>query len=61
MEEHQHIDPCIAELCEWLQEAFKEVQVQSRSEAERQKQYYDRKANAIPLELGDVVLAKANT
>ena len=30
------------------------------SEAERQKQYYDRKANAISLEPGDLVLAKAD-
>ena len=40
-------------------EAFKEVQVQSTSEAERQKWYCDRKANAISLEPGDLVLAKA--
>ena len=39
---------------------FKEVQVQSTIEAERQMQYYDHKANAIPLEPGDLVLAKAN-
>ena len=50
----------VAELCEWLWEAFKEAQVQSTSEVERQKQYYDRKANAISLEPGDLVLAKAN-
>ena len=30
------------------------------SEAERQMQYYDRKANAISLETGDLVLAKAD-
>ena len=39
--------------------AFKEVQVQSTLQAERQKQYYDRKANAFFLETGDLVLAKA--
>ena len=32
--------------------------MQSTSEAERQKQYYDRKANVISLEPGDLVLAK---
>ena len=32
----------------------------STSEAERQKQYYDRKANAISLETEDLVLAKAD-
>ena len=53
-------DYYIAKLCEWLWEAFKEAQVQSTSEAERQKWYYDRKANAISLEPGDLVLAKAN-
>ena len=30
------------------------------SEAERQKQYYDRKANAVSLEPGDLVFAKFN-
>ena len=30
------------------------------SKAQRQKWYYDRKANAISLETGDLVLAKAN-
>ena len=59
-EKHQHLDYCIAELCDWLWEAFKEVQVQSTSEAERQKWYYDRKGSAISLEPGDLVLAKAN-
>ena len=34
--------------------------MQSTSEAERQKQYYDRKANAISLEPGDFILAKAD-
>ena len=34
--------------------------MQSTSEAERQKQYYGRKANVISLETGDLVLAKAN-
>ena len=60
MKKHQYVDHHIAELCEWLWEAFKEAQVQSMSEAERQKQYYDRKANAISLEPGDLVLVKAN-
>ena len=55
----QHVDHYIAELCKQLQEAVKEAQMQSTSEAERQKRYYDRKANAISLELGDLVLAKA--
>ena len=60
MEKHQHVDHYVAKLHEQLWEAFKEVQVQSMSEAERQKQYYDRKANAISLELGNLVLAKAD-
>ena len=34
--------------------------MQSTSEAERQKWNYHRKANAISLELGDLVLAKAD-
>ena len=37
MEKHQHVDHYIAKLHERLQEAFKEAQVQSTSEAERQK------------------------
>ena len=61
MKKHQCVDHYIAELCEWLWEAFKEVQVQSMSEAERQKQhYYDRKANAVSLEPGDLAFAKAD-
>ena len=59
-EKHQHVDCYIAGLHELLHKAFKEVQAQSTSEAERQRQYYDHKANAISLELGDLVLAKAN-
>ena len=35
-------------------------EVQSSSKAERQRQYYDHKANAISLESGDLVLAKAD-
>ena len=50
---HQCIDHYIAELCEQLWGAFKEGQVQSTSEAKRQKWYYNRKANAISLELGE--------
>ena len=39
---------------------FNEAQAQSTSEAERQRQFYDHKANAISLESIDLVLAKAN-
>ena len=35
-------------------------QVQSTFEAERKRQYYDHKANAISLEPGDLVLAKTD-
>ena len=34
--------------------------MQSISEAERQKWYFDRKANVLSLEIGEMVLAKAN-
>ena len=34
--------------------------MQSTLDCERQKGYYDRKANAISLETGDLVLAKAD-
>ena len=57
---HQYINLYIADLHEWLSKAFKEVQSQSTSEAERQRWYYDCKANTISLEPGDLVLAKAN-
>ena len=57
---HKHVKHYIADLHEWLCEAFKEVQAQSTSEAERQRQHYDHKANAISLEPGDLVLAKAD-
>ena len=45
MKKHQHVDHYVAELCKQLRETFKEAQVQSTLEVERQKQYYDRKAN----------------
>ena len=57
---HQQVDHYVTELHEWLQEAFKEAQTQPTSEAERQKQHYYRKANAVSLKPGDLVLAKAN-
>ena len=60
MKKNLNVDLYIAELHEWLQEAFQEMQVKSTSEAERQKQYYNRKPNAISLEWGDLVLAKAD-
>ena len=59
-EKHQCVDHYTADLCEQLCKAFKEAQAQSTSEAERQRQYYDHKANTISLELGDLVLLKAN-
>ena len=37
MKKHQCVDHYVAKLCEQLQEAFNEPQVQSTSEAERQK------------------------
>ena len=36
-------------------EAFRESQAQSMSDAEKQKQYYDMRANAISLEKDDLV------
>ena len=59
-QKHQHVDHYIAELHERLQETFKEAHMQSKSKVERQKWHYDQKANAISLEPGDLVLAKAN-
>ena len=56
----QCVNHYIAELHERLQEAFKGSRMQSTSEAERQKWHYNRKANAILLEPGDLVLVKAN-
>ena len=50
LEKHQCVDCYIAKLHEWIWEVFTEAQVQYTSEAERQKWYYDRKANAISLE-----------
>ena len=59
-EKHCCVNYYAAKLCEWLQETFMEVQEQSIAEAKRQKQYYGRKSNAVLLEPGDLVLAKAN-
>ena len=60
-QKHQHVDHCVANMHARLQEAFKEAQAQPTSKAERQKWHYDRKANAISLEPGVLVLAKANS
>ena len=60
MEKHQHVGHYVAKLHEQLWEAFKEVQEQSTSKAERQKLYYHRKANAYSLEKGDMVLVEAH-
>ena len=60
---HLPIDFILPMIRAWrntLQEAFKELQEQSTTEAKRQKQYYDRKTNAILLEPGDLVQAKTN-
>ena len=51
IQKHQHVDHYVTELHEWL----KEAQVQSTSEVERQKQYYNRKANTISLEPGTCI------
>ena len=59
MKKHQCVDHYIATPHEQLQEAFQEAQMQSMSQAERQKRYDNRKATAISLEPGDLVLAKA--
>ena len=59
-EKCQCVSHYIANLCEQLHKAFKEVQAQSTSEAERQREYYDYKANAISLEPYDLILAKTN-
>ena len=53
----QHVDHYITKLCDQLWEAFKEAQLQFTSEAERQNWHYDRKAKAISMEQGDLVLA----
>ena len=59
-QKHQCVDHYIAKPCEWVWEAFKETQTQSMSETERQKQHYNRKANAFSLKPGNLVLAKTN-
>ena len=59
-QKYQHVNHYIAKLTERLWDAFKEAQVLSTSEAERQKWHYDRKANTVSLEPGDMALAKAD-
>ena len=54
MKKHQYVDNYIAELHECLQGTFKGVQMQFTAEAKRQKRYYDRKANVVSLEPGDL-------
>ena len=57
-QKHQCAEHYVTELQDQLWEAFKEVLIQSTSEVARQEQPYNRKANAILLEPGDLVLAK---
>ena len=59
-QKHQCVNHYISELHERLWEVFKEAMMQYTSEAERQKWHYNRKANPVSLEPGDLVLAKAN-
>ena len=59
-EKHQSIDHYIADLHQLLCKAFMEVQAQSTSKDESQRQYYDHKANAISLKPCDLVLLKAD-
>ena len=46
-EKHQCLNHYVADLHEQLHDTFKEAQVHCTSEAERQRWYYDHKANAI--------------
>ena len=59
-EKHHHVDHYVADLCEQLHKTFKEAQVKSALADERQRQYYDSKANAVSLEPGNLVFAKAD-
>ena len=51
----------VEEVRKCFKEAYADAQLQSNSEADWQKQYYDRAASTMQLMPGDVVLMKADT
>ena len=56
---HSHrISACVEEVRKHLKEAYTEVHLQTNSEADWQKWYYDRATSIMQLMLGDIVLMK---
>ena len=53
-----HVPTCIEEVRRHFKEAYAEAHLQTNSEADRQKWYYDRATSTVQLMLGDVVLMK---
>ena len=56
----KHVDMHVASVWDRLRTTLWKVQAQSTVEAHRQKQYYDRKIDAVNLKPGNLVLVKAN-
>ena len=54
-----HCDPAyVEEVRKFFKEAYAEAHLQTNSEVDRQKQYYDRAASTMQLMPGDIVLMK---
>ena len=56
-----HVSAYVEEVKKGFKEAYAEVHLQTKSEADRQKQYYDRATSTIQLMPGDVVLMKLDS
>ena len=56
-----HVPAYVEEVRKCSKEAYAEVHLQTNSEVDRQKQYYDRASSTLQLMPGDVVLMKLDT
>ena len=53
-----HVPVYVEEVRKCFKEAYTEAHLQTNSEADQQKQYYDRATSTVQLMLGDVILMK---
>ena len=56
-----HVPACVEEIRKHFKEAYTEVHLQTNSEVESQKWYYDRTTSTVQLMQGDIVLMKLDT
>ena len=56
-----YVPTYVEEVRRRFKEAYTEVHLQTNSEADRQKQYYDKVSSIVQLMLGDLILMKLDT